>query len=779
MANPGYKNMSGNRMLALLLLLLVLMLPFLSAIYLLDTQLEAQSQLIVRQKTGVDYIKSLRRVLEHVQQHRGMSNVRRNGVHEFDSQLSELDAELDREIQELENRYDRLGIISRKGKKSMQWYAQWLKLQQQQGGVTAEDDFDAHSMLISEYLGSLQDVAEAFSLMLDTDLKTRYLTDMIMQLPTQIENIAQMRGLGAGFVARVQMGQMEEKRLFSLGNIVSVEMESLVRDMNVLFRHDATLESRMTPILEQSIDGTSRFLMMTYRELIESDVLSISAAAYFAAGTATLNNFYSLFDAIHNELEAALVSRLADIRYKRILLWASSLLAVLVMVMIYYMFLRQQKKRQRLWRELQEKKERLDLIMRGTRDGIWDWDLLHDRIYFSPRWKNMLGYDDDEIEDRFSALQALIHPDDLGLALVAWIECMEGKQDAFAVEYRMQTRAGGYCWVQARGLILLDEWGNPVRMAGSHTDISKRKQANEEKRRAEEALKKSHLQLQEVHHNLQESHEQLLQSEKLASIGQLAAGVAHEINNPVGYVYSNLGTLQEYTDGLCQMLEGYENLESLVADDEPELQRLRDLKNRLDVDYLKDDVRNLVSESREGIARVKGIVQDLKDFSHVDEAEWQWADLHRGLDSTLNIVNNEIKYKAKVIREYGDLPLVECLASQLNQVFMNLLVNAAHAIEEQGTITIRTGMQGEHKVWVEISDTGSGISAENKKKIFDPFFTTKGVGKGTGLGLSLSYGIVHKHGGHIRVDSEIDKGTTFRISLPVSQPNQEQKKDSA
>ncbi len=304
-------------------------------------------------------------------------------------------------------------------------------------------------------------------------------------------------------------------------------------------------------------------------------------------------------------------------------------------------------------------------------------------------------------------------------------------------------------------------------------------QANEEKRRAEKALKESHAQLQEAHHHLQESHEQLLQSEKLASIGQLAAGVAHEINNPVGYVYSNLGTLQEYTDGLCRMLESYEKLESLVANDEPELQRLRELKTELDVEYLKDDVRNLVSESREGIARVKGIVQDLKDFSHVDEAEWQWADLHRGLDSTLNIVNNEIKYKAKVIREYGELPSVECLASQLNQVFMNLLVNAAHAIEEQGTITIRTGMQAEDNVWVEISDTGSGISAENMKKIFDPFFTTKGVGKGTGLGLSLSYGIVNKHGGHIEVSSEIGKGTTFRILLPVSQSGEEQAKDRA
>ncbi len=293
--------------------------------------------------------------------------------------------------------------------------------------------------------------------------------------------------------------------------------------------------------------------------------------------------------------------------------------------------------------------------------------------------------------------------------------------------------------------------------------------------RAERERQSAHAELEQAHRELQTSHEQLLQSEKLASIGQLAAGVAHEINNPVGYVYSNLGTLEKYIDNLFQMLESYEQLEALVGVDEVVLKDLQQLKQELDLDYLKQDVRDLVSESREGIARVKGIVQDLKDFSHVDEAEWQWADLHRGLDSTLNIVNNEIKYKAEVVKEYGELPDVECLASQLNQVFMNLLVNAAHAIEERGTISLRTGHQND-KVWVAVSDTGSGITAENLKNIFDPFFTTKDVGTGTGLGLSLSYGIVQKHGGHIEVDSEVGKGTTFTVHLPVKQPETQAEK---
>jgi len=280
---------------------------------------------------------------------------------------------------------------------------------------------------------------------------------------------------------------------------------------------------------------------------------------------------------------------------------------------------------------------------------------------------------------------------------------------------------------------------------------------------------RAHDELEQTHRELKASHQQLLQSEKLASIGQLAAGVAHEINNPVGYVYSNLGTLQKYIDNLCQILEGYEQLETLVDADQPALKKVQALKEELDVEYLKEDVRDLVSESREGISRVKSIVRDLKDFSHVDEAEWQWTNLHHGLDSTLNIVNNEIKYKAEVIKEYGELPEVECLASQINQVFMNLLVNAAHAIEEHGLITIRSG-QDDDATWISITDTGKGIEPDDIKKIFDPFFTTKAVGTGTGLGLSLSYGIVRKHGGEIEVDSEIGKGTTFTVHLPVKQP---------
>lgn len=283
-------------------------------------------------------------------------------------------------------------------------------------------------------------------------------------------------------------------------------------------------------------------------------------------------------------------------------------------------------------------------------------------------------------------------------------------------------------------------------------------------RQASEAL-----QVQIVERKQLES--QLVQSEKLAAIGQLAAGVAHEINNPIGYISSNICTLEGYCNGLLEMLCAYEAVEQTVGSPEVAT-KLKSLRERVELDFLKEDIPQLMHESKQGISRVRQIVQDLKDFSRVDSNQsWQWANLHQGIDSTLNIAANEIKYRADVIKEYGNIPDIQCLPTQLNQVILNLLINAVQAMGDgRGQITIRTGTEAE-QVWVEVADTGSGIAPEVLPRVFEPFFTTKPVGKGTGLGLSLSYGIVQKHSGRISVDSVVGVGTSFRIELPIRQPS--------
>ena len=286
----------------------------------------------------------------------------------------------------------------------------------------------------------------------------------------------------------------------------------------------------------------------------------------------------------------------------------------------------------------------------------------------------------------------------------------------------------------------------------------------------EEALHDRHIELEQAYAQLKNAQIQLVNSEKMASIGQLAAGVAHEINNPIGFVHSNLGTLQNYIGGLTALLDAYElALHDPERDVGQPASRVEEIKRQMDYPFVRTDLPALLVESREGIERVKKIVLDLRDFSHSgqsDSVEWNFADIHRALESTLNIVWSELKYKAEVRKEYGELPPVECMLSQLNQVFLNLLVNAAHAIVDRGVITISTSLIGD-EVCISISDTGSGISPENLKHIFDPFFTTKPVGTGTGLGLALSYGIVKKHHGRLEVDSVVGEGSRFRVFLPV------------
>ncbi len=267
---------------------------------------------------------------------------------------------------------------------------------------------------------------------------------------------------------------------------------------------------------------------------------------------------------------------------------------------------------------------------------------------------------------------------------------------------------------------------------------------------------------------LEEAHVQLLQSEKLASIGQLAAGVAHEINNPIGFINSNLGTLSEYASALLKLIETYEMGEAQLRADPEFSARLDDVKKDADIAFAREDILSLLDESMEGTQRVRDIVQSLRDFSRPGEMGWEIVDVHQGINSTLNVVRNEVKHTAEVILEYGDLPSVECVPSQLNQVVMNLLVNAAQAIPDYGTITIRTSSDGD-QVAIAVIDTGAGMAAETCAKVFDPFFTTKPVGKGTGLGLSVSYSIIERHNGRIDVQSEPGVGTTFTMRLPIRQ----------
>jgi two-component system, cell cycle sensor histidine kinase and response regulator CckA len=284
--------------------------------------------------------------------------------------------------------------------------------------------------------------------------------------------------------------------------------------------------------------------------------------------------------------------------------------------------------------------------------------------------------------------------------------------------------------------------------------------------------------LEQTLRKLENTQSQILQSEKMASIGQLAAGVAHEINNPTGFVSSNLKTLYDYIKDFGGLLEEYRKLVVelnqnsdagvVLSQISEQVKRISDLEEEVDLDFLLKDIFELIEESKGGTERIKKIIQDLKNFAHPGDDKPKFADINQNMDSTVNVVWNELKYKADVAKDYGELPQVRCYPQLLNQVFMNLLVNAAQSIEERGEIKIRTRANNGY-VEIKISDTGSGIPKENLPRIFDPFFTTKEVGKGTGLGLNVAYNIIEKHHGKIDVKSDAGKGTTFTIRIPTDQ----------
>lgn len=273
---------------------------------------------------------------------------------------------------------------------------------------------------------------------------------------------------------------------------------------------------------------------------------------------------------------------------------------------------------------------------------------------------------------------------------------------------------------------------------------------------------------------LQNMQRQVIQQEKLASIGQLAAGVAHEINNPMGFISSNMNSLGKYSDRLDEYIAVLQKSisECPIHKNLPEIDALR---QKLKVDYIISDMRELINESMDGAGRVRRIVQDLKSFSRVDQAERSKTNINESLDATINVAWNEIKYTATLEKNYGEIPEIVCYPQQLNQVFLNLLVNAAQSMEKQGNISIRTWHDGEN-IFISVADSGKGMSEEVKNKVFEPFFTTKPAGKGTGLGLAISVDIIQKHGGEMWVDSEEGKGTTFTIRLPLKE--QEIKNDT-
>jgi two-component system NtrC family sensor kinase len=457
-------------------------------------------------------------------------------------------------------------------------------------------------------------------------------------------------------------------------------------------------------------------------------------------------------------------------------------------------------------KEAQERNSFLAEIVDHTSESILATDQDGRIIYVNPATEKMFGYTEEELMGRdLETLTTELYKERIQNEIFKSAVC--GR--VWTGELLNRRRDGKLFYASTSVSKMVDKDGNFIALVWFQRDITQTRRYQEEmikieKEKAEtlrilheneaainRSLNKAKRELQEknlelekrtfeleaekkrlkeAYEKLNQMQAQLLQSEKLASLGQLSAGVAHEINNPISFIHSNLGTLSAYVGDIKTLLSKYSELEAELQQNKGCVELLKMIhafKEEVGLNSVLDDFDKIISESQEGTQRVRHIIQNLKDFSHVDKGELELADINQGIESTLNIVWNELKYKAEVIKEYGAVPQIECFPQQLNQVFMNILVNAAQAIETKGEIRIKTYQMGESLV-VEISDTGVGIPKENLMHIFEPFYTTKEVGKGTGLGLSVVYGIIQRHRGQIEVESEVNKGSTFRVILPIA-----------
>jgi len=385
--------------------------------------------------------------------------------------------------------------------------------------------------------------------------------------------------------------------------------------------------------------------------------------------------------------------------------------------------------------------------------------------YESPAVERVLGYKTDELLGQRG--RVIFHPDELDLADHVLAQFLQNPNKPVSAEFRMRHKNGSWRTMQMTGKNLLD---NPAvgGIVVSLRDVTENRNAerlldeyryNLENKVLDRtrALNEKNQALQDALQQLQETQHELILQSKMASLGSLVAGVAHEVNNPIGAVNSAADVSTRCIDRLLKLVESSRSLDDLRGNE-----TFRQL-----VEMLKENHRITVTAGN----RIAKIVRSLKNFARLDEAEFQKADLHEGLDSTLTLVHHELRNRAIVLKDYGNLPLVYCSPNQLNQVFMNLFINASQAIDSKGEIRIMTRVD-DSKVCIRISDNGKGILPEHLPRIFDPGFTTKGTGVGTGLGLSICYNIIQKHKGSITVESEPGKGTEFTITLPIQPQNE-------
>ncbi|MDR3632547.1 MAG: CHASE3 domain-containing protein [Isosphaeraceae bacterium] len=562
-------------------------------------------------------------------------------------------------------------------------------------------------------------------------------------------------------------GDPSELHAFSEAETQVVRRAGALKALTV----DNAEQQRRVGLLEAALTPLIASMNKAIEERIDEGPEAARRNVGSGRGEALIGELRTLLAEMTSSENALLAHRFAQARASsRLALLTSSLLVAFALALlgsVYLLVRRDITARARAGEDLRRSEERFDLAVRGSRDGIWDWDITTNTVYYSPRWKTQLGYEEGEVGPRFEEWESRLHPDDRERTLTAVRNYLEGRTLEYDLEHRLRHKDGTYRWIRTRGVALRDPTGKPYRMAGSHTDITARKQAERQLAEQNYLLEEAARSERSAHETLKQAQARMVQTEKLAGLGQMVAGIAHEINNPLSFVTNNVAVLQRDAGEILRLLELLDEAGPLIAREQPDLaRRLAALREAADLDYSLANLRGLLDRTREGLRRIQQIVSDLRAFARLDEGEVNEADINAGIESTVSIILGHARKKQVEVKlELGPLPPVTCHAAKINQVVMNLVSNAIDACSTGGRVSVRTRADN-GAVRIEVEDDGTGIDASVRDRIFDPFFTTKPIGQGTGLGLSISYAIVHDHGGSIEVRSDPGRGACFVVRLP-------------
>ena len=586
---------------------------------------------------------------------------------------------------------------------------------------SSRDIFEAQTDQVGRLLQLMQLVAIRSGLVLGSSPEIYYLINMIIKdLPEIAESIGEFRGIASGLVAKAAITEADNILMQSLRISLGQQLDNLQRGhyavYDALLNADKHEDFRLN--VEEFVSASLGFMEETMR-VFNVQMEKDEAFKFFVKVTRLIDLNTNLHNKLASHLNQHFEQLVSDLYA---FIFYMVLIAALVSMLLWYFVAGFYRSNYKAFYSLQESQKRFALAVRGTNDGIWDWDLDSGKVYFSPHWKQMLGYELKDVDNNFIAWRNLIHPDDLGQFLDHWLEYMDSDRDSLVIEYRIRRKTGDYIWVLCRGLLSFDEAGHPARLSGSQTDIT-----------GQRLLQK-----------------QLQQTQKMRAIGQIIGGIAHDFNNI-------LASVMGYTELARDELMQYGN-------------------ERLD---------GYLNKSYKSSERARDLVSQMLAFSHGGKEKLEPIMLLPLINESLTTLRSTLSESIEIDLKADDESLVIMAAPmQLHQLIMNLCANAQDAMQGKGRITIRLEhannvsavcrschekVSGDY-IQLSVHDTGDGITTEQLERIFDPFYTTKQLStdKGTGMGLAMVHGIMHDHGGHIVVDTEKGKGAKFSLMFPVS-----------